>query len=180
MWVLVPKKSSYGEGIVANNRIKINSQKAFIWGTVAIFIQMCVYYVIWMNPYVNDISLQFGSHPSVKPYEYFGGLQNWMQLRTLYLIIMLAVLIKIYLMFYSNIPGNRWQKGLWFGSALGVVKVIPGAFNTWTLVVYPNELIQLQLINGIVGYILFGVIVSTIFNHFNVIEEASYLENKTV
>ncbi len=128
------------------------------------------FYVIWMNPFVNEISLQFANHPSVKPYEYFGGLDNWMRLRTIYLVVMLAIIIKIFLIFYTNIPGNRRQKGIYFGVFLSVIKSIPVAFSTWTLIVYPNELIILQLVNGIIGYLFFGVIVSTMLSYFNVVK----------
>ena len=155
-----------------NNKIQVNNFKAVIWGGVAILLQMGFFYIIWMNPFVNEISLQFSNHPSVKPYEYFGGLDNWMRLRTIYLIVMLAIIIKIFLMFYTNIPGcNYWQKGVSFGLFLSIIKSIPDAFNTWTLIVYPNELIILQLANGIIGYIFFGVIISTIYHFFNVITE---------
>lgn len=152
------------------NSIRIDGKKAVIWGFVAIALQMGVYYAIWMNPYVNDISLQFADHPTVKPYDYFGGLDNWMQMRTLYNIVILAILIKLFLIFYTNIPGNGWQKGLWFGLMLGVIKVIPSAFNTWTLVVYPDELITLQLINGVIGYVAFGIIIAAIYHYFDVIK----------
>jgi len=154
-----------------NNKIEVNSLKAVMWGGVAILLQMGFFYIIWMNPFVNEISLQFANHPSVKPYEYFGGLDNWMRLRTIYLIVMLAIMIKIFLMFYTNIPGkNYWQKGISFGLFLSIIKSIPDAFSTWTLIVYPNELIILQLVNGIIGYIFFGVIVSAIYNYFKVIK----------
>jgi len=153
-----------------SNNIQVHTTKAVILGIIAILLQMGVYYIIWMNPFVNDISLQFADHPTVKPYEYFGGLDNWMQMRTVYLVIMLAILIKIYLMFYTNIPGTGWQKGMWFGLILGIIKVIPNAFNTWTLIVYPNELILIQMVNGVIGFIIFGVIVSTTYDYFNVIK----------
>jgi len=152
------------------NAVRINNKKAVIWGTVAILLQMGFYYIIWMNPFVNEISNTFADHPTVKPYEYFGGLDNWMQLRTLYLIVMMAIIIKIYLIFYSNIPGNYWQKGLLFGFILSILKSIPDAFNTWTLIVYPGELILLQMINGVIGYLFFGVMLSTLYYYFKVVE----------
>jgi len=155
------------------NKVQIDALKAVIWGFVAIFLQMGIYYIIWMNPFVKDILLQFSNNPSVKPYEYFGGLENWMQLRALYNIVLLAILIVLYLMFYTNIPGTGWLKGMCFGLIIGIVKVIPEAFNKWTLVVYPNELIVLQLVNGIIGFVIFGIVVSTIFKYFKVVNICS-------
>ena len=134
-------------------------------GVLIILLQIGVYSAIWLNPYVNGISLQFADHPAVKPYEYFDGLHIWMRLRAVYNVIFLAVLIKIFLMFYSNIPGSGWRKGIYFGCIISLIKVVPEAFNKWTLIVYPNELIILQLINGIIGFMS-----SIIYKKFNVIK----------
>lgn len=149
--------------------VQVDALKAIIWGFVAIFLQMCIYYIIWMNPFVKGLLLQFSNDPSVKPYDYFGGLENWVQLRALYNIVLLAILIKLYLMFYTNIPGTGWLKGMCFGLIIVIIKVIPEAFNKWTLIVYPNELIVLQLVNGMIGFVIFGIVVSTIYKYFKVI-----------
>ena len=151
------------------HEVLIDNKRAIIFGLIIILIQMGVYYVIWMNPYVNSISLQFADNPTVKPYEYFGGLENWMKLRTIYNIIFLAILIKLFLMFYGNIPGTGWKKGMCFGLIISLIKVVPEAFNKWTLIVYPNELILVQFINGLIGFIVFGIVISTIYQKFNVI-----------
>ncbi|MDH5219180.1 MAG: hypothetical protein OEX19_15860 [Gammaproteobacteria bacterium] len=151
------------------NDIEVDRKKAVIWGSLAILLQMAFFYAIWMNSFVADISIRFSDHPSVKPYEYFGGLDNWMFLRTVFLITMLAIMIKIFLILYSSLPGVGWKKGLYFGLMLGIIKAIPDAFNKWTLIVYPNELITLQLINGVIGYVFFGIIVSVLFHQFSVI-----------
>ncbi|MFC1750189.1 hypothetical protein ACFL2V_15420 [Pseudomonadota bacterium] len=149
--------------------IQVENKKAFIFGALIILVQMAVYSALWLNPYIDAISAQFADNPAVKPYDYFGGLDNWMRLRTLYNVVFLAILIKIFLMFYSNIPGKGWIKGIYFGLIISLIKVLPEAFNKWTLIVYPDELILLQLINGSIGLVVFGVLVSTIFHKFSVI-----------
>lgn len=151
------------------NKIEVDNGKAILWGSIAILAQMGFFYIIWMNPLVNGISIQFSNHPAVKPYEYFGGLDNWMFLRTVFLIAILAIFIKFFLLFYSNLPGEGWKKGLYFGLILCILKAIPDAFNKWTLIVYPDELIILQLINGVIGYVFFGVVVSMLFCRFGVV-----------
>lgn len=134
--------------------------------------QMGIFSALWLNPFVEGISAQFADHPSIKPYAYFGGIDNWMQLRTLYNIALLAILIKLYLMFYSNIPGAGWVKGLCFGLMISLIKTVPEAFNKWTLISYPDELILIQLINGSLGSIIFGVLVATLFEKFGVVNTA--------
>jgi len=53
---------------------------------------------------------------------------------------------------------------------------VPAAFNKWTLIVYPNELILLQLLNGIIGSIIFGIMVSVIYNKIGIIEEKAKVQ----
>ena len=92
-----------------------------------------------------------------------------MKLRTIFNIIFLAILIKFFLMFYDNIPGTGWKKGITFGLIISLIKVVPEAFNKWTLIVYPNELILVQLINGVIGFVIFGIVISTVYQKFKVI-----------
>jgi len=142
--------------------ILINN-KVVILGGIIILAQLAVYSILWLNPYVESITAQFTNSPSVKSYEYFGGLDNWMKLRTIYNAVILALLIKLFLMFYEKLPGTGWVKGIWFGLIISAIKVIPEAFNKWTLIVYPDQLILLQLVNGTLGLVIFGLLLSTVF-----------------
>jgi len=153
------------------NDMKIDNKKIAIWGAIIILLQMGVYSAIWLNPYVSSIFLQFADNPAVKPYDYFGGLDNWIQIRMIYNVIFLAVLIKVFLMFYENIPGSGWKKGVCFGLIITLVKTVPEAFNKWTLIVYPEELIILQLVNGALGLVIFGVLVATTYGRFFMVNE---------
>lgn len=96
-----------------------------------------------------------------------------MQIRTIFNIFILAVLAALFLMFYEKIPGKGWEKGVWFGLIISVVKVFPEAFNKWTLVVYPNELIILQFVNGCLGLIIFGVMLAVLFQKMAVISDSN-------
>lgn len=150
--------------------VVIDKKKAIIWGLIAIILQMGIFSALWLNPIVSGINDQFINDPAVIPYEYFGDLDEWMKIRTIYNIFILAVLVNLFLMFYEKIPGKGWVKGIWFGLIISTVKVFPEAFNKWTLVVYPNELILLQFVNGYVGLIIFGVMLAILFRRMSVIK----------
>lgn len=152
--------------VMNKNGIQLNAKNTVVWGAIIIVLQMGIFYIIWMNPFVNEISLKFANNPAVKPYEYFGGLSNWMTIRTIYNIFLLAIVFKVFLMFYNNIPGHGWKKGLNFGFIISLLSVIPAAFNKWTLIVYPGELIVLQLVNGIIGVTIFGVLAAVVSQKF--------------
>lgn len=53
---------------------------------------------------------------------------------------------------------------------LALIKAVPEAFNQWTLFVYPEQLILIQLTNTCVGLVLFGIYMSVLFEKFHVIE----------
>jgi len=151
-------------------------KKLLILGSLIIILQMCIYSLLWMNPWVKDLTQSFNQHASVKPFEYFGGVNNWMIIRTLYHIIFHALFIALFIRFYHCIPGYHWKKGLYFSLFVCAIKTIPEAFNKWTLIAYPETLIILQLINNVIGLVIFGIILAICVEKFSIIT----LQNKTV
>lgn len=148
------------------NGVEFATNKTYFWGIIIILLQLGVFYLIWMNPFVNEISLSFADNPAVKPYEHFGGLNNWMSIRLIYNIALLVILYKVFLMFYNNVPGQGWKKGINYGLIISLVSIIPAVYNKWALVVYPNELILFQLINGVVSMTISGVLMAVISQNF--------------
>ena len=149
-----------------------HSKKIVLLGAIAILIQMVVFSLLWLNPWVKSITDQVATHPNLKSYGAFGGVNNWMMLRTTFLVAFSALYIYLFVMLYSSIPGQGWLKGVVFGLTMGVIKNVPEAFNQWTLIVYPHEQVLLQLVNGIVGFAIFGLIMALLFNKFGAIESA--------
>ncbi|NOZ51907.1 MAG: hypothetical protein GXP08_02005 [Gammaproteobacteria bacterium] len=152
-------------------QIIVNYKKAVLWSTLVIIFQMFVFYLLWANPIVKEISAQFIHHPSIKPYEFVGGLDNWVMLRTIFHIVFLSSFIYLYLFFYKIMPGKGWKKGLYFGLLIGALTHIPEAFNQWTLIIYPSQLILLQLTNGAIALAIYGILVAVVFQKMNIIEE---------
>lgn len=150
---------------------KINYKKAAIWGIVVLVIQMFVGNLLYMNPIVSGIFKQYEGHPSTKPMDYFGGVGNWLLLTMSFGIIFCIVLIILYLLLYKSIPGTGWKKGLSFGLMIGFIKAVPEAFNQWLIFDYPTILIQVQLINTLIGLAIFGILLAVFFEKFKVIEK---------
>ncbi len=148
---------------------KVNVKKAALWGIVVLLIDMVVGNLLYMNPLVSGIYAQYEGHPSTKPMEAFGGLGNWLALTMTFSIFLVAVFIALYLTLYDELPGQGWRKGLFYGLMLGVVKAVPEAFNQWMLFDYPTILIMLQLINTLIGLMIFGTVLAVIFKRAGVI-----------
>lgn len=148
---------------------KINYKKALLWGAIVLIIHMAIGNLFYMNPYVMGIFQEFEGHPTMKPMEAFGGMSNWILLNAVFSIIYIVILIILFILFYESIPGKGWIKGLSFGLILAVVKAIPEAFNQFMVFNYPGILILVQLVIAILSLVIFGVLLSVIFNKFKVI-----------
>ena len=125
----------------------INYKKAIIWGAIVWIIQMIISNLLYMNPIVMGINKQYEGHPTIKSFDFIGGLSNWILLTLLFGTFLTIVWIVLYLLFYRSIPGVRWRKGLFYGLIIGFIKAVPEAFNQWMLFVYPVPLILMQLVN---------------------------------
>lgn len=151
-------------------RVHVDKKKATLWGAVTIVIQLVVGNILWMNPIVANLNKQFEGHPSIKSFDFLGGMTNWVLVTFLFGIFLSIVFIVLYPMLYAKLPGEGWSKGLAFGAILAFIKAVPEAFNQWMVIVYPWELIVLQLVNTVLGLLIFGTILGALFRKFKVIQ----------
>ena len=149
----------------------VNYKRLVACGGAVVLLQLLIFSVLWANPFVKDIMSQFSAHPAIKTYEFIGGEENWKIARLMFHIIFMAFCMYIYLAVERIIPGTTLIKGAIFGLVISTIRFVPESFNLWTLVEYPLQLISLRLINGFISFILFGVLVSVIFERYNVIDK---------
>ena len=150
-------------------KIKINPKKAVLWGAVLIILQMIIGNILYMNPIVAQINKQFEGHPSIKSFDFLGGLGNWIILTMVFGIFLMIIWIFLYKLFYSSLPGKGWIKGLYFGIIIGFIKSVPEAFNQWMVIDYPTPLILVQLFNTFISLVIFGALLGFFFSKFKVI-----------
>ncbi|MEW6574363.1 MAG: hypothetical protein AB1374_12120 [Bacillota bacterium] len=122
-------------------KTKLNMKRAILWSTILIIIQMALGNLLYMNPIVSSINKQFEGHPSIKSFDFIGGLGNWIVLTMVFGIILMIFWIFLYNLFYNSLPGKNWIKGLFFGLIIGFIKSVPEAFNQWMVIDYPVPLI---------------------------------------
>lgn len=133
---------------------------------------MIVSNVFYMNPIVDKINREFEGHPSIKSFDFIGGMGNWLTLTMIFGILLMVFWIILYKVSYFSIPGKGIRKGFIFGITIGLIKAIPEAFNQWMVIDYPVPLILVQLFNTFIGLVLFGCLLGLFFNKFKVIQEA--------
>lgn len=144
------------------NSIAVNKRKVLTYGALIIVLQMIIFAVLWTNPIVKDLMMPFAAHSAVKNYDFIGGEENWKLARLLFHIVFMILSINIYIVLCRSIPGGMVVKGIYFGSLIALFRFVPEAFNTWTLVVYPDFLIALRLLLGSASFLIFGVLVSVV------------------
>ena len=152
-------------------KTKLNMKRAVLWSTILIVIQMVLGNLLYMNPIVAGINKQFEGHPSIKSFDFIGGLGNWIILTMVFGIIEMIFWIFLYNLLYNSLPGKNWVKGLSFGLIIGFIKSVPEAFNQWMVINYPVPLILVQLFNTYLSIIIFGILLGFIFYKFKIIEE---------
>jgi hypothetical protein len=155
-------------------KTRINTKKAIIAGLIVIVLDMILGNLLYMNPWVSGLYAQYEGHPSTKSMDYFGGLGYWLGLTFLFGIVFTVLIIGLYLLLYPSLPGSGWQKGLFYGLMVGVIKAVPEAFNQWMLFDYPTILIVMQLLNTLLGLTIFGLILAVVFDKLQVIQEVKY------
>lgn len=155
-------------------KTKISYKRAVTAGLVVIALDMVVGNLLYMNPWVSGLYAQYKDHPSTKSMDYFGGMGNWLALTFLFGILFTVLVIWLYLLLYPSLPGRGWQRGLFYGLMIGIIKAVPEAFNQWMIFDYPTVLIVTQLTNTMLGLTIFGLFLAVVFEKFGVMKEMRY------
>ena len=77
--------------------IKFNIQKAIIWGIVVVIFQLLLGYFLYMNRFVAGIFSKYSDYSFLKPAEFFGGMDNWFLITTMFSIIIIIDTIKFFM-----------------------------------------------------------------------------------
>ena len=72
-----------------------------------IIIQMALGNLLYMNPIVAGINKQFEGHPSIKSFDFIGGLGNWIILTMVFGIIEMIFWIFLYNLLYNSLPEKK-------------------------------------------------------------------------
>lgn len=109
---------------------------------------------LYGNPLVGKLYKKYEDHPAMKKVDSQG---KWML--NMFIFTLLEVLFAglIFFMAASALPGLGWFKGLYFGLLLAGVRVYPRFVTMFMLTSYPNSLLAVEFVNGIIGSIIIGL-----------------------
>lgn len=123
-------------------------------GFIASIVWFIVGGILYMNPYVAKLHKKFGKSPAVK---------QWSNERHFLILMHLLILVEclLFAFVYSFIkpvfPGAVIANGLILGIILIAVNLIPNIAGRWILSAYPNSLLLVDLISGVIGSFIIGL-----------------------
>jgi len=149
----------------------MNKGKIVISGFLTILVQMAYGNVLYMNPLIAGYYEKYAEHPSMKSFDFIGGINNWILTNMLFGLFFMSFLVFMFSIIYSSLPGKGVTKGLFYGLFIATIKSVPESFNMWMLIDYPNSLILIQFINSFINITLFGLFLGFFFKILKVAKE---------
>jgi len=132
----------------------INLLQAVWGGFLASIVWFIIGGIFYMNPLISKIHKKFGNSPAVKQW-------NNTKLFLIYMYLLILLECLLFALVYSFIkpvfPGGVVVNGLILGLALVAVNLIPSISGRWLLSTYPNKLLFVDFIGGILSSFIIGL-----------------------
>lgn len=125
------------------------------------FLSSAIWFIIggglYMNPLVKGIYKKFENAQGLKKWSSTGSYLIYIYVFILIQCLLFAIVYNfIKPVFADSILTNT----LIFGAILTAIKIIPRLLDMWTQTTYPNRLLAVELINGLIGsFVMAAVIV---------------------
>lgn len=120
-----------------------------LWGLVAGIIHFVVVGVLYQNPLVAKIYKAEADNPAVK---------KWLNQKEYILKMFLGTQIEVYILAVAYIylrqffpEPNSWITALSLGGIFAGIRIYPRFWNMWIQSAYPNKLLIVEFINGIIS-----------------------------
>ncbi|MFH1221892.1 MAG: hypothetical protein V1492_02290 [Candidatus Micrarchaeota archaeon] len=138
-------------------------KKIIVSGLVAGLAAFIVGNLLYLNPLTASLYSASSASYCSKSMDLFGGLMPWLGLMWLGGMISTVFLAVIYSYTEKGLGGPAWRKGLFFGFLLWLVAGLPNAYNTWLLHSYPDAMILVETINGLIGGLVAGLVLAIVY-----------------
>jgi len=73
------------------------------------------------------------------------------------------ILVFVYSLLFSAIPGKGWKKGLNYGMIVGLFRVVMSSFSSIVMYSIPDEVVITNLIAGFIEIAVLGILVALVF-----------------
>lgn len=141
----------------------MNFKKILKAGIIAGIASFIIGNILYMNPLTAGIYSASSAAYCSKDMNLFGGIVPWIGLMFIGGMLSAIVLAIIYSLAEKEIPGNALKKGILFGSLFWLASGLPNAYYTWLLHSYPDAMILIEAVNGLIGTLVVGIVIAIIF-----------------
>lgn len=138
----------------------MNIKKIVMVGLIAGMASFIVGSILYMNPMVSSIYSASSASYCAKSMELFGGLVPWLGLMWIGGLLSIIMLTMLYSYTEKGLVGPAWKKGLFFGLLLWLASGLFNGYNTWLLHSYPDIMILIELMNGLIGTLVAGIVMA--------------------
>jgi len=141
--------------------MKMNWKKIILSGLVAGLAAFIVGNLLYLNPLTTEMYAKYGPSMCSKSMDLFGGVGPWLGLMFIGGFVSTIFLAILYSYTEKGINIKpAWKKGLLFGFLFWLVGTLSTTYDTWLLHSYPDAIIFVELINGLIGGLVAGVVLA--------------------
>lgn len=118
-------------------------------GVLASIVWFVVGGALYMNPFVAKIYRNYENSPGLKKWK--DAKEYLINMYVFGILIQCLLFAVVYSFIKPVLSGGLVSNTLSFGSILIAVKVLPRLFDMWMQSTYPNKLLAIEFVNGVIG-----------------------------
>lgn len=142
----------------------MNLKKIILTGLVSGLIAFIVGSILYLNPLVMGYYDEHGEWPGAKTPEMFGGMESWLLLMAVGMIVLTVFTVLLYSYVEKAIDFTpTCKKGAFFGLLLWLTYSIPSTYYTWLMSMYPDILLMIDLAISLPSNIIIGIVIAKLY-----------------
>jgi len=132
----------------------IDILQTILGGFIASIVWFIVGGALYMNPFIAKIYKGAENSPALKKWP---SVPKYISLQYVGILVQCLLWAFVFALVKPVLPEEVLIKGLVFGLILVVVKIFPRFYDMWIQSTYPNRLLAIEFVNGIIGSFVIGL-----------------------
>lgn len=140
--------------------MEINLLQTILGGFLASIAWFIIGGIFYMNPIVAKIYKKFENSPGFKKWK--DTKKYLVNMYVFGILIQCLLFAFVYAFIKPILPGALALNTIFFGLILVAVKIVPRLFDMWLQSTYPNKLLAIEFVNGVIGSFAIAFILALI------------------
>lgn len=112
---------------------------------------------VYMNPFVAQVYKEYETSPGLK---IRGNTTSYLMTMFLLILVQCLLFAAVYAYIRPVFTGAVLANGLIYGLILTALKIIPRGLDMWIQTTYPNKLLGVEAINGVIGSFVIALVIA--------------------